>query len=136
MSSDHGAHRHHALKAMLEERRQAVFASIRQDLREGSEHGAARSSDVLDSCDSVRATSDDDLRFALLPMKTALLKHIEDALERLAEGRYGRCRACQRRIPERRLAAMPFAVRCRICEERREQSRLVKRVDTRPAYVS
>jgi RNA polymerase-binding transcription factor DksA len=36
--------------------------------------------------------------------------------------KYGACLECTAEIPERRLRALPFAVRCRSCEERREDA--------------
>jgi RNA polymerase-binding transcription factor len=120
MSSAMSPARRHALKSALDARKRAVIASIRQDLREAA-GGLANGCEVADSADTVFAMCEDDLRFALLPMKSEMLAHIDDALRRLEEGRYGRCRHCHRLIPERRLAAMPFAVRCRPCEEKREQ---------------
>jgi DnaK suppressor protein len=120
MSSAMSPARRHALKTALDARKRAVIASIRQDLREAA-GSLANGCEVADSADTVFAMCEDDLRFALLPMKAEMLGHIDDALRRLEEGRYGRCRHCHRLIPERRLAAMPFAVRCRPCEEKREQ---------------
>ena len=129
--------RNRALKRMLEQGKRAALASLRQDMREASEAAALRSGDVFDAGETVEAMCADDLRFALLPMKAALLTHIEDALGRLEEGRYGRCRDCRRRIPEMRLTAMPFAVRCTACEEKREESgRLEKRKELPEAYLS
>jgi DnaK suppressor protein len=41
-------------------------------------------------------------------------------LARLEEGRYGLCFECGDEISEARLRALPFAVRCKDCEEARE----------------
>ena len=40
---------------------------------------------------------------------------------RLDAGKYGSCLECAREISERRLRALPFAVRCQACEDCREQ---------------
>jgi len=48
------------------------------------------------------------------------LHRIEEALERLEEGTFGYCFECGDEIEERRLRALPFAVRCKDCEEARE----------------
>ena len=48
------------------------------------------------------------------------LHKIEEALSRLEEGTYGNCFECGDEIAERRLRALPFAVRCKECEEARE----------------
>ena len=42
------------------------------------------------------------------------------ALRRLEEGTFGYCFECGEEISERRLRALPFAVRCKDCEEARE----------------
>ena len=41
-------------------------------------------------------------------------------INRLDEGRYGHCYECGDEIAEARLRALPFAVRCKDCEEERE----------------
>jgi DnaK suppressor protein len=121
MRSARTSARDRALKKALEARKHAVLTSIRQDLRDAAD-GVVKSGEVGDSADAVGVMCEDDLRFALLPMKTELLDHINIALRRLEEGRYGQCGHCHRMIPESRLAAMPFAVRCRQCEEAREHA--------------
>ncbi len=46
---------------------------------------------------------------------------VEDALERLRRGRWGRCVDCGGPIPAARLEAIPWAARCRPCEERQDE---------------
>ena len=53
-------------------------------------------------------------------MKAETLNKINEALARLEEGRYGMCFECGDEIAEARLRALPFAVRCKDCEEARE----------------
>jgi len=48
------------------------------------------------------------------------MARIDAALGRLDDGRYGSCVECEGEIAERRLRALPFAVRCQACEQRRE----------------
>jgi DnaK suppressor protein len=43
-------------------------------------------------------------------------------LNRLEEGAYGNCFECGEEISHPRLRALPFAVRCRDCEEARENA--------------
>jgi len=45
---------------------------------------------------------------------------LQDALARLDQGDYGNCFECGEEIAEKRLRALPFAVRCKDCEEARE----------------
>jgi DnaK suppressor protein len=55
-------------------------------------------------------------------MKAETLTKINDALRRLDEGAYGYCADCGGEISDKRLRALPFAVRCKDCEEGREMA--------------
>jgi RNA polymerase-binding transcription factor len=50
-----------------------------------------------------------------------LLAAIEEALRRLQDGMYGLCISCVKPIPEKRLEAIPWAVRDRACQEQCER---------------
>jgi RNA polymerase-binding transcription factor DksA len=58
-----------------------------------------------------------------------LNKRINEALNRLEEGKYGYCFECGEEISEARLRALPFAVRCKDCEEARETRRAARADD-------
>ena len=47
------------------------------------------------------------------------VRAIDRALELLEAGTYGRCTACGQRIPEERLAALPWAAHCVACRSAR-----------------
>jgi DnaK suppressor protein len=49
-----------------------------------------------------------------------LLAAIEEALRHLRDGTYGHCISCGQPIPEKRLEAIPWAVRDRACQEQCE----------------
>jgi DnaK suppressor protein len=111
--------RNAGLKQMLNERRRGIQDDVRHRMRLGR---ADRSNDVGDNLEH----SDDDIQegieFALLQMRAETLTHIDEALIRLEADRYGVCRDCECQIAERRLRALPFAVRCQSCEQRRERA--------------
>jgi len=46
------------------------------------------------------------------------LNHIEQALQRIESGDYGKCSDCQNPIPQERLMAVPTATRCVPCKEK------------------
>jgi DnaK suppressor protein len=50
------------------------------------------------------------------------LASIQSALDRLAQGEFGICEACEEEIPLKRLHAIPWAQYCIPCQERRESS--------------
>jgi len=53
---------------------------------------------------------------ALNQHETNRLRRIESALARLKNGRYGLCLSCGKKIPQDRLRAIPYAVRCIECK--------------------
>ena len=52
-----------------------------------------------------------------------LLEKVDEALVRMKEGLYGICESCDCRIPQARLHAIPFAVKCVKCAASDEQDR-------------
>jgi len=61
---------------------------------------------------------------SLLVNQQALLTEVQQALERIEQGTYGKCVNCGRPIPEKRLEAIPWAARDVKCEEQLEQRNL------------
>ena len=61
------------------------------------------------------------VELALLQMRADTLTRIDAALERLDAGKYGYCFDCAQEVAESRLRTQPFAARCQMCEERREE---------------
>ena len=52
----------------------------------------------------------------------ALLREVEDALERLREKSYGTCMDCARPVARKRLEAVPWTRYCVSCQERHNPS--------------
>ena len=113
--------RYSELKRILEERRREIMDQVQGKIRDVRSEGANNpNSGVLDAAETSEADIQDDIEFALIQMKSETLNKIEDALHRLEEGTFGYCFECGEEISERRLRALPFAVRCKDCEEARE----------------
>ena len=113
--------RYEELKRMLEERRREILGEVQGRMRDVRAEGAAAPErGVVDAAETSEADIQDDIEFALIQMKSETLHKIEEALGRLENGTYGYCFECGGEISERRLRALPFAVRCRDCEEARE----------------
>jgi DnaK suppressor protein len=109
------------LKRILEERRREILSEVQHKMRDVRAEGAkGEGMGVLDAAEASEADIQDDIEFALIQMKSETLHKIEEALLRHAEGTYGNCFECGDEISERRLRALPFAVRCKDCEEARE----------------
>jgi DnaK suppressor protein len=125
------------LRHMLSAHRRQMQHDVQRRIRHGR---ADRPTDVRDDLEHTDADSQGDLALALLQMKTETVLRIDEALVRLDAGKYGFCFECQSEIAARRLRALPFAVRCQACEERREQAqrhahRLAQRRGSFPLFA-
>jgi RNA polymerase-binding transcription factor len=116
--------RYSDLKQMLEDRRREIQAEVQGKMRGVREEGTwgGKLNEVLDAVESSEADIQEDLEFALIQMKSETLNKINDALVRLEQGDYGNCYECGEEIAEKRLRALPFAVRCKDCEEAKENA--------------
>ena len=113
--------RYEELKRILEDRRLEIIGEMQHKMRDvRTEHATVPQQGVRDEAESSEAVIQDDIEFALLQMKAETLKKISDAVARLDEGGFGYCYECGEEISGRRLRALPFAVRCKNCEESRE----------------
>jgi RNA polymerase-binding transcription factor len=114
--------RYAELKQMLDERRREIQLEVQGKMRGVREEGTwgGKLNEVLDAVESSEADIQEELEFALIQMKSETLNKVNDALLRLEQGDYGYCYECGEEIAEKRLRALPFAVRCKDCEEQRE----------------
>ncbi len=111
--------RYNELRQMLEDRRRELMNEVQGKIRDARAEGG-KEREVLDQGESSEVDIQEDIEFALIQMKSETLNKIEEALHRLEEGTFGYCFECGEEISERRLRALPFAVRCKDCEETRE----------------
>jgi DnaK suppressor protein len=121
--------RYSELKGILEERRREILGQVQGKIRDVRTEGANNPTQgVLDAVETSEADIQDEIEFALIQMKAETLHKIEEALRRLEEGTFGYCFECGEEISERRLRALPFAVRCKDCEEARETAQQRERL--------
>jgi DnaK suppressor protein len=130
--------RYQELKKMLEDRRRELQAAVQGKMRDVRAEGTwgGKQSEVFDAVESSEADIQDDLEFALIQMKSETLNKVTDALARLDQGDYGNCFECGEEIAEKRLRALPFAVRCKDCEEARENAEQRERQAARRGSAS
>jgi len=114
--------RYAELKQMLDARRRELQAEVQGKMRDVREEGTwgGKLNEVLDAVESSEADIQEEIEFALIQMKSETLNKMNDAVARLEQGDYGYCFDCGEEIAEKRLRALPFAVRCKDCEEARE----------------
>jgi DnaK suppressor protein len=110
------------LKRILEDHRQHLQRSLAARLSDVREH-IDRDRQVIQASDAADASASDleqHCGVALAELAAQSLRQVDQALRRLESGEYGLCMECDEPIAGKRLKALPFAVRCRDCEELRE----------------
>ncbi|HLJ34482.1 MAG TPA: TraR/DksA family transcriptional regulator [Ktedonobacteraceae bacterium] len=114
------------IRARLETRRD----EIRENLASLTE-AHPKPVDAIEANDGAQEFEDNAVDFLEMQQEQsvqvnerALLTEIEQALERLDNGTYGKCVVCGQPIPEKRLEAIPWAARCVKDEEQLEQRNL------------
>ncbi|MDO8835908.1 MAG: TraR/DksA C4-type zinc finger protein [Vicinamibacterales bacterium] len=121
--------RYEDLKRLLGDRRREIMSQVHEKIKGvRTESSGKKMSEVYDAGESSESDIQEDIEFALIQMKTETLGKINEALSRLDEGAYGNCFECGEEIAEQRLRALPFAVRCKDCEQARENAQLRERL--------
>jgi DnaK suppressor protein len=98
----------------------AVRGQEMQWMRAMREPSSPEDSTLGDEGDSAASSKDRELTACLAQLAGSRVAAVEDALERLREGRYGTCEECEEEIPLERLKAMPSTVLCVDCQRKRE----------------
>ena len=120
------------LKEMLEDHKQRLQRSLSARLDEiQAHHHDGKQLEGLDAADASAADLEQSSAVALVEMASEALSRVDQALARLERGEYGVCSDCDTPIAGKRLQALPFAVRCRECEELHETSERARRYSRR-----
>lgn len=64
---------------------------------------------------------DRDFNLGLASTESEVIQKIDDALQKLENGDFGKCEACGCKITVERLKALPFAAMCIPCKEKEEK---------------
>ena len=97
----------------LYERLIAKRDAIRRKLDLGADQSAP---DVGDSADAACDDIAHEMDSQLAALGSRELRHIDLAINKLREGRYGICEGCEGQIPANRLQALPFTLVCINCQ--------------------
>ena len=73
-----------------------------------------------DSADMAFDTGREEVSSQLAELDARELLQVERSLQRLKQGTYGLCEACQKKIPVARLNALPFTTTCIQCQREME----------------
>jgi DnaK suppressor protein len=129
--------RYAELRRILEDRRRELSSELRRQMKDVRAIGPADAAQgVVDAEEASVSDIQEDIEIALMQMKSETLNRVNEALGRLEAGSYGFCYECGDEISEPRLRALPFALRCKDCEEAREQNEARERFVARRGVTS
>jgi RNA polymerase-binding protein DksA len=120
-------------KAVLETFRQELLAlrnRLKGDVtnladealrKAGGEASGSLSNMPIHMADLGTDNFEQEFTLSLLQNEEQALDEIGAALDRIAQGTFGRCEECQKEIPRARLQALPYARHCVECARKLEQ---------------
>jgi len=123
--------RHGKLRKMLQERKKKLLTDLHDQLFEklGNEY-RGEFERAMDSGDVSFVDLLQSVGVKIVDIRQEELIKMDAAERKLKDGTYGICEECGKEISEERLAAVPYAVRCREDEERYEQTKILGRGPT------
>jgi len=113
------------LQEMLICKKNEILADIRKSMGSSLEEDVRLAFEIAQ--DNADRSVDELLKYIdakVLGTKSETLDLIDSALVKLKEGNYGICEECGCEIPLKRLAILPFATRCVICQETVDRKKL------------
>ncbi|HXD33982.1 MAG TPA: TraR/DksA family transcriptional regulator [Pyrinomonadaceae bacterium] len=117
----------------MEKRRVKIFRDKLLDRREGlvgqvqeaEAYSRERDSEATqDPADMAANAYTKELLVSMSDNDRQLLNLIDESLERMEAGSYGKCVRCESPLPEKRLEALPWARLCITCQDLQERGLL------------
>jgi RNA polymerase-binding protein DksA len=114
-------------RGILEEERQRVVDAISYLHEETPGSLADETEEITGAGDNhlgetATATLDREIDYSLEENSEQVLKSIDGALQRIANGTFGICETCGQPISEERLEAIPYATQCIDCRRKGERA--------------
>ena len=111
-------------KELLLEKREEILKEIkhiaRENLKSQKEASGDLSSYSYHMADMASDSYDRELSLNIASGEQEVIYEIDEALKRIGEGKYGKCLSCNKKIPVRRLKAVPYAKHCIQCQSKEE----------------
>jgi len=114
-------------REILEEERQRVLDAISYLHEETPGSLADETEEITGAGDNhlgetATATLDREIDYSLEENSEQVLRSIDGALQRIANGTFGICETCGLPISEERLEAIPYATQCIACRRKGERA--------------
>lgn len=114
-------------KKLLLKKREEIASEINNIARENLKSQKEASGDLsgysYHMADMASDSYDRELSLNIASGEQEIIYEIDEALKRIGEGKYGRCPSCNKRIPAKRLKALPYAKYCIQCQSKEEKNK-------------
>lgn len=109
-----------AIQAQLLKRKGDLLKAIQKNLDQSHQTAENKPSDLMDAASDAY---EDEFNVSLAGREAEELTEINEALEKVKDGSYGKCSRCGEDIKPARLKALPRATLCLKCKEEDEQEK-------------
>lgn len=113
-------------KLLLEKREELMgdIAHISEETLKKSQKDASgdNSGYAFHMADVATDTYDREFSLGLASKERVVLQEINHALDKIDEGDFGLCEGCKKKITKVRLKAVPYAMLCLKCQEKKEEA--------------
>ena len=108
------------MQGLLIKSRNEILKDLAQKNADFSEMNSS-DDNLTDYADIASSFTDQQMLGSIGLQDMNRLKQINSALLRIQEGKYGKCITCKDHIPEDRLKALPYALKCIQCQAKSEK---------------
>ena len=98
-----------------------AIETLKKEPRPEELEGFGDNTPLSEEADAMLVVEEGELKTALLSRYLDRAAALAEALNRLHAGTYGICIACGEEISQKRLSAVPEALRCNLCQEEAEK---------------
>jgi DnaK suppressor protein len=108
------------IEEKLLKRKRELLEAIQANLDKSGQSADERPSDLMDIASG---SYENEFNVNLAGREAEELAELNEALDKIRDGSYGKCAVCEKPIKAARLRALPFATRCIKCKEAEERER-------------
>ena len=114
-------------KKLLLKKREEILGEINHIVKENLKSQKEASGDLsgysYHMADMASDSYERELSLNIASNEQEVLYEIDEALKRIEEGKYGICIECEKKIPVKRLKALPYVKHCIQCQSKEENSK-------------
>ena len=114
-------------KKLLIKLREGINGDINHITKESLKSQKESSGDLsgysLHMADMASDSYDREFNLNIASEEQEIIYEIDEALKRIDDGRFGLCLICDKKIPQKRLSAVPYAKYCIQCKSKEEKKK-------------